>query len=53
MRGGINLFPWKNEVVRWNTEFMHLNRSPVGYSSVPFVVGGNGFVFHSNFQVNF
>ena len=53
IRLGFNVFPWKNQVVTWNTEFLQLNRSPVGYSSVPFAVGGNGLVFHSNFLVNF
>ncbi len=53
VRFGVNVFPWKNQVVRWNTEFLYLNRSPVGYLSVPFTVGGNGPVFHSNLEVNF
>jgi hypothetical protein len=53
VRFGVNLFPWKNQVVTWNTEFLYLNRSPVGYNSVPFPVGGNGLVFHSNFVINF
>jgi hypothetical protein len=53
VRVGVNVFPWKNQVVRWNTEVLYLNRSPVGYLSVPFTVGGNGPVFHSNFEVNF
>ena len=53
VRFGVNVFPWKNQVVRWNSEFLYLNRSPVGYLSVPFTVGGNGLVFHSNLEVNF
>ena len=53
VRFGVNVFPWKNQVVRWNTELLYLNRSPVGYLSVPFAVGGNGPVFHSNFELNF
>ena len=53
VRVGVNVFPWKNQVVRWNTELLYLNRSPVGYLSVPFTVGGNGPVFHSNLEVNF
>ena len=53
VRVGVNFFPWKNKVVRWNTEVIFLNRSPVGYLSVPFTVGGNGPVFHSNLEVNF
>ena len=53
VRLGLNVFPWKNQVVRWNTEFIYLNRSPVGYASVPFSMGGNGPVFHANIEVNF
>ena len=53
VRFGVNVFPWKNQMVRWNTELLYLNRSSVGYLSVPFTVGGNGPVFHSNFELNF
>jgi regulator of replication initiation timing len=52
-RVGLNWFPWKNKVVRVNNEFLYLYRSPVGYSSVPFVVGGTGLVFHSNLELAF
>jgi hypothetical protein len=52
-RVGINLFPRKNRVVRWNNEGLYLFNSPVGYLAVPFPVGGHGFVFHSNFEVAF
>ena len=53
MRLGANWYPWENKCVRWNNEFIKLDRSPVGYLSVPFTVGGNGLVFSSNFEVNF
>ena len=52
-RSGVNWFPWKNKVVRWNTEWLYLRNSPVGYSSVPFVVGGRGSVFHSSLELAF
>jgi hypothetical protein len=52
-RAGINWFPWHNKVLRWNTEFLYLNNSPVGYTSVPFPLGGNGPVFHSNVELAF
>jgi hypothetical protein len=52
-RGGLNWFPWKNKVVRWNNEGLYLHKSPVGYTSVPFAVGGKGFVFHSTFELAF
>ena len=52
-RAGTNWFPWKNKVVRWNTEWLYLRNSPVGYSSVPFVVGARGNVFHSSLELAF
>jgi hypothetical protein len=52
-RSGINWFPWKNKVVRWNTEWLYLRNSPVGYSSVPFAIGGRGNVFHSSLELAF
>ena len=53
MRFGINWFPWNNYVGRWNTEVLHINRSPVGGSSLPTVVGGTGDVFYTSLQLNF
>jgi len=52
-RSGLNWFPWHNKVVRWNNEFLYLHKSPVGYTSVPFAVGGTGPVFHSNLELAF
>jgi hypothetical protein len=52
-RIGVNWFPWKNKVIRVNNEFLYLYNSPVGYTSVPFVVGGKGLVFHSNLEMAF
>jgi hypothetical protein len=48
-----NWFPFKNHVVRWNAEGLYLYKSPVGYTSVPFAVGGRGWVFHTSFEVAF
>ncbi|MGA8741844.1 MAG: hypothetical protein WB561_11730 [Terracidiphilus sp.] len=52
-RAGVNYFPYKNRVVRWNTEFLYLYRSPVGYTSVPFALGGTGPVFYTTFELAF
>jgi len=52
-RAGMNWFPWHNKVVRWNTEFLYLYKSPVGYTSVPFALGGTGPVFHTNLELAF
>ena len=52
-RAGINYFPFKNRVVRWNTEFLYTYRSPVGYTSVPFAFGGTGPIFYTNLEMAF
>lgn len=52
-RAGLNFFPFKNKVVRWNNEFLYLHRSAVGYTSVPFALGGTGLVFHTNLELAF
>lgn len=53
IRGGVNWFPWKNQVVRWNFELIQIDRSPVGALSLPYSVGNNGPIFHSNLMVWF
>lgn len=52
-RAGVNYFPYKNRVIRWNTEFLYLYRSPVGYTSVPFALGGTGPIVHTNLELAF
>ncbi len=52
-RAGVNIFPFKNKVVRWNTEVLYLDKSPVGYTAVPFALGGRGFVYHSTVELAF
>jgi hypothetical protein len=39
--------------LRANAEFIQLNNCPVGYSAVPYPVGGNGPLFHINVELNF
>jgi hypothetical protein len=53
LRFGLNWFPWRNHVVRWNAEYLYTDRSPVGGLSLPTIVGGTGEIFYSSFQVNF
>jgi hypothetical protein len=52
-RTGVSLFLFHNRVVRWNNELLYLNRSPVGYTSVPFALGDTGLVFHTNLELAF
>ncbi len=53
VRVGLNFYPWKNQSLRWNNEFIHLNDSPVGALSLPYLVGGDGTLFHSNLELAF
>jgi hypothetical protein len=50
---GVNVFPFQQRLLRWNTELLYLDDSPVGYSSVPFAVGGDGPVFYTNLELYF
>ena len=52
-RVGTNFFPYKNKVIRWNTEALYVFRSPVGYTSVTYPVGGKGWVFNSTVELAF
>jgi hypothetical protein len=52
-RGGLNWYVVKNRGLRLNAEWLHLNKCPVGYTAVPYPVGGNGDVVHTNFELNF
>ena len=53
VRFGTNWYPYKNKVLRWNTEALYLFRSPVGYTSVPFALGGKGMIFHTTVELAF
>lgn len=50
---GINWWPFDRKEMRFNTQFLYLDKSPVGYSSVPFAVGGEGWVFSTDAVVSF
>ena len=51
LRTGVNYFPFKNRVIRWNSEFLYTYRSPVGYTSVPFALGGTGPIFSTTLEM--
>jgi hypothetical protein len=53
LRAGLNWYIVKERGLRFNAEWLHLNNCPVGYTAVPYPVGGNGDVFHTNFELNF
>lgn len=53
LRAGANVYFTKERGLRFNAEWLHLNNCPVGYTAVPYPVGGNGEVFHTNLELNF
>ncbi len=53
VRGGVNWYVIGKRGLRLNAEWLHLNKSPVGYTAVPYPVGGNGNVFTAVFEMNF
>ena len=52
-RAGANWYFMKERGLRVNVECIHLNKCPVGYTAVPYPVGGNGDVYHANLEMNF
>jgi hypothetical protein len=53
VRAGLSWYWVKDRGLRFNAEWLHLNKCPVGYTAVPYPVGGNGDVFHTNIEMNF
>ena len=53
IRAGANWFIVKDRGLRLNAEWIDLKKCPVGYTAVPYLVGGNGSLFHANFEMNF
>jgi hypothetical protein len=53
LRAGGNWYFVKDRGLRLNGEWIHLNKSPVGYTAVPYPVGGNGNLFHLDLEMNF
>jgi hypothetical protein len=50
---GLNWYPMQVKPLRINVQALYLEDSPTGYSSVPFIVGGNGWVFTTDVMLNF
>jgi hypothetical protein len=50
---GFNWWPFKQRGFRFNSEAIYLRHSPVGYSSLPYTVGANGWVFVVNTELAF
>jgi hypothetical protein len=41
----LTYFPFGRKEVRTNFQALYMDRSAVGYTAVPYVVGGTGWVF--------
>lgn len=50
---GVNWYPFRERLLRVNSELLYMKDSPIGYSSIPYQVGGNGLVFHANLEMKF
>jgi hypothetical protein len=53
VRVGGNWYFRKERGLRINTEYIHVNHSPVGYTAYPMPVGANGNIIHVNLEMNF
>ena len=50
---GVNWYPFRERLLRVNSELLYMKDSPIGYSSIPYQVGGNGLVFNANLEMKF
>jgi hypothetical protein len=53
LRAGANWYFRHERGLRVNAEWIHLRHCPVGYTAVPYPVGGNGNLLHINLEMNF
>jgi hypothetical protein len=53
VRAGANWYIVNERGIRVNLEWIHLDHSPVGYTAVPYPVGGHGHLFSVNIEMNF
>lgn len=50
-RFGLNVFPIKSKIARWNAQVIYLYKSPVGNSTLPYPIGAKGFTFNTDFEL--
>ena len=53
VRAGANWYFLKQRGVRLNGQWIHLDHCPVGYTAVPYPVGGNGNIYNVDLELNF
>ena len=50
---GMNWYPFERREVHINAQGIYLHHSPVGGPSYPYIVGGNGWLWNTDFIVSF
>lgn len=50
---GLNWYPFARRAIHINTQGTYLWRSPVGGASYPYIVGGTGWFFNTDFIITF
>ncbi|TMJ17642.1 MAG: hypothetical protein E6G94_01875 [Alphaproteobacteria bacterium] len=50
---GMNIYPFRRKEMRFNVQALKLDHSPIGGSSLVAQVGGDGWVFNTDWIVNF
>jgi hypothetical protein len=50
---GLNWYPFARREMRVNVQGIYLRNSPVGGTSYPYLVGGNGWLFNTDFIITF
>ena len=50
---GVNWYPFRHRLLRVNGELLYMKDSAVGYSSIPYQVGGDGVAFNTNLEMKF
>ena len=50
---GLNWFPFLRNEMHINAQAIYLKHSPVGGLSYPYIVGGNGWLFNTDFILTF
>jgi hypothetical protein len=53
LRVGLNYYPFKNRVIRWNNEVLYLDKSATGNNTLPYTVGNTGPIFDTTLEVAF
>ncbi len=53
LRLGLNYYPFKNRVIRWNNEVLYLDKSATGNNTLPYIVGNTGPIFDTTLEMAF